>query len=145
MALLDLYKFHTSPEILPYYDKRKLIFNDDDKNKIIQYVDIWLGNFLDDVHTYDNDGSTKGILSQFLLDEEFELGDVIDGDDRIFTIEIQNVTVGHILFNRDSMIVSADTGYYKNLKYTDVTFIGREVPMIDNILNELFDDIAKSI
>jgi hypothetical protein len=43
------------------------------------------------------------------------------------------------------MIVSADTGYYKNLKYTDVTFIGREVPMIDNILNELFDDIAKSI
>jgi hypothetical protein len=145
MALVDLYNFHTAPESLLHYDNREQIFKDTRRDKNIAYVHIWLGNFLDDVSTYENDGSTKGILSQYVLDEEFELGDVIDGEDRIFTIEIQDVTVGHILFNRDAMVVSADTGYYKQLNYTDITVIGREMPVIDKILDELFDDIARSL
>ena len=146
MALVNLYNFHTSPKDLLLYDHREIILKTRTA-EIADYVYNWLNNFYQDVATYDNDGSTKGILSQFMHAEEFELSSVYEGNDRVFTIEVQDITMGHILLDADAIIVSSDSGYWKKLKYTDIPAVDgrRAIPSVDNILNELFDNIAQNI
>jgi hypothetical protein len=143
MALLNLYRYHTEPDKLLHYEQRADFF---DKQvhieNIASYVHTWLIDFWDIVSEHADDGSTKGILSRFMADDNFEISLHDEGNHKVFLIEINNEPIGHILLTRAEMVAST-TGFHKQLNYTDIDIT--DMSVVDDTLNEFFDDIARSL